>query len=711
MSQIGRDNKEFLVAGNHLKMPNQETSSSFASLRKKILAEKTGKDYWRSVEEFTDAPEFREYVDREFPDQAEGWDDKLNRRNFIKVMGASLALAGLSGCVIQPSEKIVPYVNSVEGLMPGVPLFYATSMVMGGIATGVLAKSFDGRPVKIEGNPEHPGSLGGSCIYSQASLLDMYDPDRSQVVMQRGTPNSWQGFVEAVRTSVEENGKDGGAGLRYLTPTITSPSMQAQFARILTEMPNAKWVQYEPINNDNAMAGAKLAFGSPAHPVYRIDKATRILSIDADIFSGPNSRYTHDFATGRSVSEEDKEMNRLYSIETTLSLVGAKADHRLAAKPSQVYEIVKAVAKAVGVSGAESTYTENSEWIAAMAKDLSENRGKSLVFVGDNQPPEVHAAAYAINSILGNIGETIIFTDPLSVNSERSQLDQLKELVADIDAGRVKTLVILGGNPAYNTPSDLKINLERLEGKVPLRLHVGTHYDETAEICHWHVPEKHYLESWGDARAYDGTVSLIQPLIEPLYSGKSATEVLQLFARDNFDKSDRDIVREYWQGRGISAAPAAPAATPSAVNGNSNGNSAAAAAPTPAPAASSSFEDSWRKALHDGVIANSALPAKPVTVNTAFFSQPATTLAGSGGLEVSILPDPSVYDGRFTNNGWMQELPNPLTKITWENVALISPATAKELGISGNDPRRYPAANAASHSLIPTETAGLILWT
>ena len=210
-------------------------------------------------------------------------------------MGASLALAGLSGCVIQPSEKIVPYVNPVEGLLPGKPLFYATSMVMGGIATGVLAKSFDGRPVKIEGNPEHPGSLGGSCIYSQASLLDMYDPDRSQVVMKSGAPNSWQGFVEAVRTSVEENAKDGGAGLRFLTPTVTSPSMQAQFSRILTETPNAKWIQYEPVNNDNALAGAKLAFGSPAHAVYSFDKADRILAIDADIFSGSNSRYTPRF--------------------------------------------------------------------------------------------------------------------------------------------------------------------------------------------------------------------------------------------------------------------------------------------------------------------------------------------------------------------------------------------------------------------------------
>lgn len=692
-------------------MPSQESKQSFASIKDKILSNSSGKEYWRSVEEFVDAPEFAEYVKGEFPEQADTWNDGLNRRNFIKVMGASLALAGLSGCVIQPAEKIVPYVRPNEDMLPGRPLFYATAMTMGGIATGLLAKSYEGRPVKIEGNPEHPGSLGASTSFSQASLLDMYDPDRSQTVLYRGSPSSWQSFQTALRTALDENRKDGGAGVRFLTPTVTSPTLIAQFKQVATELPNSKWVQYEPVNLDNAMAGAKLAFGSPAHTVYRFDKATRILSFDADIFSGPNSRYIHDFGVGRVVNEEKSEMNRLYAVETTTTLMGAKADHRLAVKPSQMLEIAKAVAKALGIGGVESTYTENAAWIAALAKDLSENRGRSVVVVGDNQSPQVHAIAHLINDSLGAVGQTLVYTEPLAPNAEKTQIEQLRELVTEIDAGAVKMLVILGGNPVYNTPSDLKITFERIDAKVPLRVHLGPYVDETAEICHWHVSEKHFLEMWGDAKAYDGTASLMQPLINPLYDSKSVYEVVQMFFKENYDKKDIDIVREYWQTQTISFAnnarateAPAPAALTAAANTAANSNGAAATAtPTATPASANTntvpaattasaaprnFEDAWRKVVHDGVVPNTASAPKAVKASAGFLAQQTAQPASSGPLEISILPDPSIYDGRFVNNGWMQELPNPLTKITWENVALISPATAKRLVINqGNDER------------------------
>lgn len=685
-------------------MPSQESIKNFAKLRDEILAENSGKDYWRSLEELADRPEFEELVKGEFPVQAEEWDNSLSRRNFIKVMGASLALAGLSGCVIQPPEKIVPYVRPNEDMLPGKPLFFATAMTMGGVATGVLAKSFEGRPIKIEGNPEHPSSLGGTDVYAQAAILDMYDPDRSQKVMFRGSPNSWQNFVTAMRTAIEENRADGGAGVRFLTPSVTSPTLQAQMRQLQTELPNSKWVQFEAVNKDNAHEGTKLAFGSPVNTVYRFDRAKRVLSLDSDIFSGSNPRYMADFAKARRYSEENKEMSRLYAIETTMTLTGAKADHRLAIKPSQMAEVAKAVAAAVGVGGASSTYTENADWIAAMAKDLAAFRGRSLVVVGDNQPPVVHAIAHAMNSALGNVGETVVYTDPLVANAEKAQVEQLRELVADIDAGKVKMLVMMGGNPAYSTPSDLKLDLKRFipEGgqdvKVPMRVHLGLHFDETAEICHWHVPEKHFLEMWSDARAYDGTVTMLQPLIEPLYGGKSMHELTQLFFRENFERKDYDIVREYWQTQNIAASGTAPAATPVAVaatantNANTSANAQPAATATPAaPAATSAprtFEDNWRRVVHDGFVANSALPARTVTANTAFLSQPSAATSGSGPLEVTILPDPSIYDGRFANNGWMQELPNPLTKITWENVGLISPATAARLGINrSNDPR------------------------
>lgn len=682
-------------------MPSPESKNGFAQMRKKILSQ-SGKQYWRSIEEFAETPEFEDRIKGEFPVNIEQWDSSLSRRNFVKVMGASLALAGLSGCVIQPPEKIVPYVRQPEDLIPGKPLFFATAMTLGGVGTGLLAKSFDGRPVKIEGNPEHPGSLGATDIYAQASLLGMYDPDRSQEMLYRGTPKSWQDFSTAVRTAVGEAAKDGGAGVRFLTETVTSPTLQDQFRRLSGEMPNAKWYQYEPVNKDNAIAGARLALGSPVNTIYKLENAERILTLDADLFSTFNVRYAKDFAKGRALTEEKREINRLYAIETTTTLTGAKADHRLAVKPSQITEIAKAIAAAVGVGGATSTYTDNAAWIAALAKDLSEHKGRSVVIAGDAQPPVVHAIAHAMNSALGNVGQTVVYTDPLTP-SEKTQIEQLRELVAEIDAGTVNTLVILGGNPVYNTPADLKLNKQRLE-KVPLRIHLSEHVDETSEICHWHVSAKHYLESWSDTRAYDGTASIIQPLVQPLYDSRNAHEVVQLFFRENYDRKDYDIVKEYWQGQNISATapaapataarqnPAEPARTPETAEAVRS-DSAPAATPSassagPASAAApKTFEDNWRKAVHDGFIPNTAFPARTLSANAAFLGQQQTIPSGTGQMEITILPDPTIYDGRFSNNGWLQELPNPITKITWDNVALVSPATAAKLNLNrGNDP-------------------------
>ncbi|MGB7068129.1 MAG: TAT-variant-translocated molybdopterin oxidoreductase [Pyrinomonadaceae bacterium] len=662
-------------------MPSQDSKQDFKSLRDKILSQ-NGKQYWRSVEEYVDAPEFEEFVKQEYPQHAEEWHDGVSRRNFVKIMGASLALAGISGCVIQPAEQIVPYVTPQEGMLPGKPNYFATSMSIGGVATGLLAKSFEGRPVKIEGNPDHPGSRGGTDVLAQASLLDMYDPDRSQEIRFRGTSKAWPNFVTEFRAAIDENRKDGGAGIRFLSQTVTSPALIEQFKQISSELPGARWIQYEPVNQDNAMAGAKMAFGAPVQAVYDFEKADRILSLDADIFSGFNVGYIKQFAKRRAF-EGGNTVNRLYAVETTVTLTGAKADHRIAVKPSSMSEAAEAMAAALGVSGAVSSYTDNGPWIAAMAKDLTANRGKSLVIAGDQQPPMVHALAHAMNAALGNVGQTVKYIEPSFTGSDRSQVDQLRELMADIDGGRVKMLVILGGNPVYNTPADLRLNLDRVNNKVSLRIHVGTHFDETAEICHWHIPEKHYLESWGDSRAYDGTVSVTQPLISPLYEGRSVYEVVQLFSKENFEKSDQDIVKEYWQKQNIS--PAASQATVVA-GSNSDNQPTPVDVPPMAQTATTGFDDKWRKSVHDGFIPNTAAAQKSVSANTAFLGQPSPIPVVSGGLEISILPDPSIYDGRFANNGWLQELPNPLNKVTWENVALISPKTARKLGINqGND--------------------------
>lgn len=672
-------------------MPSGESKNTFASIREKILALE-GKEYWRSLEEHADTPEFRKFISEEYPHEIENWDDGLSRRNFVKVMGASLALAGLSGCVIQPSEKIVPYVKAPEGMLPGKANFFATAMTIGGVATGLLAKAYEGRPVKIEGNPDHPGSRGATDILAQASLLTMYDPDRSQEVTFRGGSKTWEVFMSTLRAAVDENRVDGGAGVRFFTETVTSPTLVDQLTRIKTELPNSKWVQYEPVNQDNAMAGAKMAFGSPVQAIYKFDKAERVLSLDADIFSGFNVGYIKDFAAARLFSDEKKEINRLYSIETTISITGAKADHRLAVKPSQMPEVAKAVAKAVGVGGANSTYTENAAWIAALAKDLVEFKGRSLVVAGENQSPMMHALAHAMNGALGNVGQTVVYTEPMSPGSDKLQVEQLRELIGDIDGGRVKMLVVLGGNPVYNTPVDLRLNADRMS-KIPLRVHVGLYADETAEYCHWHVPEKHFLEGWSDGRAYDGTASITQPLIDPLYDGRSIHEVVQLFFKENFDKKDHDIVKEYWQRQNIGSPSPQPApakaeantATTAANTANKQAPEPAATPATPAaatPAPGKNFEDNWRKAVHDGFVANTAAHPKSVTANSGFLGQPESRPAAVGNLEISILRDPSVYDGRFANNGWLQELPNPLNKVTWSNVALISPATAKRLGVN-----------------------------
>jgi MoCo/4Fe-4S cofactor protein with predicted Tat translocation signal len=709
-------------------MPSKDTRPNFEALREKILST-NGKEYWRSIDELADTPEFEEFVKREYPVHSEDWDTAFSRRSFVKLMGGTLALAGLSGCVIQPPEKIVPRVRDQEDMLPGKSMFFATAMTMGGIATGLLAESYEGRPIKLEGNPEHPGSLGTTDVFAQAALLDMYDPDRSQNITLRGNQSTWQNFSTSVRSSLDEARGNGGAGIRFLSETVTSPTLQAQMRQIASELPNSRWYQYEPVNSDNAMAGARLAFGSPVHTVYRFDVADRILTLDKDIFTDFNVRYKRDYAKRKNYSEQNKQINRLYAVETTITPTGAKADHRLAVKPSQVAEVARAVAAAVGVGGATSAYTENAQWIAALARDLMAHHGRSIVVAGDSQPPIVHAIAHAINGALGNVGQTVVYTEPLVPFAERTQAEQLRELITDIDAGRVTMLVILGGNPVYNTPADLKLNRERME-KVPLRVHLGTHMDETGELCHWHIPQKHFLETWGDARAYDGTVTLIQPLIERLYDSRSIYEVAQLFFREDFDKRDIDIVKQYWQTQNISAArptaavapqsaqPAATAANAASAGqagnsangataantagtqaGTTSGSATAPSATNTAPATTTpeqrspapvqravgtgaaAFEDNWRRSVHDGFIANSAAATRNVTVNTAFLTQPQQP-TGSGALEIAIRPDPTLYDGRFANNGWLQELPKPINKITWDMVALVSPNTARTLGLN-----------------------------
>ncbi len=626
-------------------------------------------------------------------------------------MGASLALAGLSGCVIQPPEKIVPYVKQPEEEVPGKALYFATAFSLGGIATPVLVRSNEGRPTKIEGNPDHPNNRnadpndkGSSAtdIFSQASILTLYDPDRSQTPVYRGETRPWTQFVAEIRELIDRE-NDGlkakkGAGLRFLTETITSPTLAAQMKQILTDFPEARWHQYEPVSRDNARAGAIMAFGQDVNTIYDFSKADRILSIGSDFLSAfPGSlRYARDFAAKRRVNGDKSEMNRLYVIESTPTTTGANADHRWSLQPSELAKTAheiwgRTIADKPDVPPPPTTVFD------LIVNDLKHSAGGSIVIVGNGQPPIVHQAAHVINNALGNVGKTVFYTDPIEANSV-DQTQSLRELVTDIDAGKVDVLIILAGNPAYNTPVDLRLDFDRLS-KVKLRAHLSTYHDETSNFCHWHIPEAHYLESWSDARTYDGTVTIVQPLIAPLYEGKTAHEVLSLFS-DNYDRKPYDIVRDYWRGYRTASGERIQGATETSANTQSAGRMPAnrpqdAGAPAGAP----DFESWWRKSLHDGFIPNTTLPAKTVALKSDWASSlpqtnadgtsalpansSAQTAPGNGGAyELIFRPDPSIFDGRFSNNGWLQELPKPLTKLTWDNVALVSPNTAKKLGLS-----------------------------
>src|SRR5437016_3139689 len=503
------------------------------------------KTYWRTLEELADSPIFEEFVSREFPHAAEEWNDPVERRTFLKLMGASLALAGLSGCVIQPPEKIVPYVKQPEEETPGRGLYFATAFSLGGIATPVLVRSNEGRPTKIEGNPDHPNNRnsdpndrGSSAtdIFSQASILTLYDPDRSQTPLYRGETRPWTTFVAEIRGAIEKE-NDGlkakrGAGLRFLTETITSPTLAAQMKSILTDFPEAKWHQYEPANRDNARAGAIMAFGQPVNTIYDFSKPDCILSLGSDFLACfPGSlRYVRDYAAKRRINGDKREMNRLYVVESTPTTTGANADHRFSVKPSEMGRFIGSLLDhSIGNQFAMIA----RQTMEPIFNDLANGIGSSIVIAGEDQPAIVHVLAHLWNGSLGSIGKTVFYTDPIEANSV-DQTQSLRELLGDIDAGKVDTLIIIGGNPAYNTPVDLRLDFNRLE-KVKLRAHLSLYNNETSEICHWHINAAHYLESWGDVRAYDGTVTIVQPLVAPFYEGKTPHEMLSLFS-DNYDR-------------------------------------------------------------------------------------------------------------------------------------------------------------------------------
>ena len=628
--------------------------------------------YWRSLAQIEDHPEFRTSLEREFPEGASELPEGVTRRDMMMLLGASLSLAGIAGCR-RPVEEIVPFVTAPEEIVPGIPRHYATTMPFRRSAYGLVVESHEGRPTKIEGNPSHPSTLGASSSLVQASVLGLYDPDRSQSLTLQGTRKSWSDFVTAWGQLSTAHGSDGGAGLAILSESFCSPTLARLASELRGRYPRLQWATYDAVSDESRLAGLRSATGRDLDLLLRLDRAAVILALDADplLTDQEMIRHARGFAAGRGAGASGGAMNRLYAVEGVYSLTGAMADHRLRLESRQIAPFLAALAarlapptaggatllepqgrpepsRGANLAGAGVPGVD-PRWIDALAKDLLANRGKGLIVAGERQPAAVHAAVCALNTYLGNTGTTVSYYE--TKDAVLPSVNSLASLVSAMKGGAVQTLVILGGNPVFDAPADL--DFASAMAKVPNSIALGHTVDETSSKAKWHIPRAHYLESWGDARAVGGTLSVVQPLILPLFGGRSLVEVLGLMVGGK-DRPGYDIVRETWNpilGEG-------------------------------------EFDRKWNRVLHDGLLSGSELPE----VVPELTGQPLAELtrsissgASASGLEIVFLPSPSLHDGRFANDGWLQELPDPLTKLTWDNPALVSPKTADTLGLASQD--------------------------
>jgi MoCo/4Fe-4S cofactor protein with predicted Tat translocation signal len=611
--------------------------------------------YWRSLEELAEAPDFAALLAQRAPRLAAAAFSAVDRRRFLRLMAASMALGGLAGCGPEEAPReLLPYVEQPEGILPGRSRFYATALPFEGYATGVLVEHQMGRPVKVEGNPDHPASLGAADALLQAAILDLYDPHRAQSITGHGQLQSWEAAVAAITARRGEMLERHGEGFRLLTGNVSSPSLAAAIAVLQQQFPGMQWHQWEPLNRDSEWAAAELAFGRGIDLIPDPARADIIFAIESDLISTAPGHLAHAraFAARRRPDETGGEMSRVYAIESTPSLLGAKADHRLPLSPVEIEAALRYLAAKLGAAPEAWGHQrlEQSAWLDAAAEDLLRHRGRSLVHAGREQPMEVHALVHAVNGALGSFGATLRLIEPVLASPQPRQ-QSLAALVTDMAAGKVHTLVMLGVNPAYDAPADL--DFAAALTRVPFSLSLARYVDETARLCTWHIPAVHEFEEWNDARAFDGTLGIIQPQARPLYGGRAARELLAVLRGETLPDVAAEL-REFWrqeaQRRGAG-----------------------------------DFEAFWTETLRSGRVAESAAPAIAVAPRSDFIARLPPPPGGAAPLHILFRPDPALWDGRFAGNPWLLELPRPFTRLTWDNAALIAPATAKRLGAESEE--------------------------
>ena len=615
---------------------------------------------WRSLDELASSPDFVAHLEREFPQGASEWHGgELSRRSFLQLMGGSMALAGigLTGCR-RPEAYLVPFTQGVEWTIPGKFLYYATTMPRRNGAMPLIATTSDGRPTKLEGNPLHPISNGATDTFAQASILDLYDPNRSKTIQADGAKTDAAALGAKLDEIAAAAASNGGAGLAFLVERVDSPTRERLLAQLRQKFPNLLWAEYEPLGASETTAATAACFGANVSITPDFSRADKVLAVDSDFlnasFSGLDQ--VRGFMARRRISEPGQPMNRLYVAETHYSSTGGLADHRVRLKPSEAGAFLRALGEriaaltgdgdlsAVVAAFPDSPLSTDPQWIAECAQDLAKSRGKSIVVVGEQQPAAVQALGLAVNKALGSPGQTL-----RGMRTEASPAATIAELAAAMEAGRVQNLFILGGNPVYNAPADLRFG-DLLSG-VPVSVRLGIYQDETSAACQWHVPQAHYLESWGDARSADGTVCAVQPMILPLWDGVSEIEILNRLA-GNEQPIGPQLIRETFAQM----------------------------------AGGGDLEAKWTEFLRQGFLPDTAWPEAPLAFNGGAAAALAAQYQPSvGGMEIAFTPSTTLDDGRYANNGWLQETPDFATKITWDNAALISPSTAKELGVTTGD--------------------------